>query len=122
MKVLRNSPFGIKNNNRLLDKAERFSRQLKAKNAYRRETLNSTKKKAKSRGQKSLSVQRYGAVENVLVKKSVLRCLKCPAERSLSNLNCPYGGRNYEEVVNGHILYFKFRMQNHRVSERRKQI
>ena len=61
---------------------------LTAVKVYRKDNLNSTKKGPKSGGRKSLSVQRNGAVENVLMKKSILRCLKCPAEGSLSNLKC----------------------------------
>ena len=58
------------------------------KKNYHKDTLNSTKKGPKSEGRKSLSVQRNGAVESFLMKKSILRCIKCPAEGSLSNLKC----------------------------------
>ena len=62
--------------------------RIQPTNDYRKDILNSTKKGPKSGGRKSLSVQRNGAGKNVLIKKSILRCLKCLAEGSLSNLNC----------------------------------
>ena len=66
----------------------RFFVLLTAVKVYRKDNLNSTKKDLKSGGRKSLSVERNGAVEIVLMKKSILCCLKCLAEGSLSNLKC----------------------------------
>ena len=61
---------------------------LTAVKVYRKDNLNSTIKGPKSGGRKSLSVERNGGVEIVLMKKSILCCLKCLAEGSLWNLKC----------------------------------
>ena len=54
----------------------------------RKDTYNSSEKRVKSGCRQVLTVQKNGAVENILGKSQKNRSLKCPDEGSLSKIKC----------------------------------